>query len=80
MPCSDYSGEIALVGEDTQGKWELGDRVCCNFAQMHVDEDAALEPNAAVKTMSGGPVQGVLSQYVICPAEVRSRFNLCVVS
>ncbi|KAF4589945.1 hypothetical protein EYR38_009240 [Pleurotus pulmonarius] len=73
VPCSDYSGEIALVGEDAQGKWELGDRVCCNFAQMHVDEDAALEPNAAVKTMSGGPVQGVLSQYVICPAEGLER-------
>ncbi|KAJ8691286.1 hypothetical protein PTI98_010873 [Pleurotus ostreatus] len=69
VPCSDYSGEIALVGEDAQGKWKLGDRVCCNFAQMHVDEYDALEPNASVKTMSGGPVQGVLSQYVICPAE-----------
>lgn len=64
MPCSDYSGEIAVVGEDARGKWTPGDRVCCNFAQMHVDG------NAAPEAMSGGPVHGVLSQYVICPAEV----------
>ncbi|KAF4575272.1 hypothetical protein EYR40_004992 [Pleurotus pulmonarius] len=67
VPCSDYSGEIALVGEDAQGKWKPGDRVCCNFAQMHVDG------NAAPEAMSGGPVHGVLSQYVICPAEGLGR-------
>ncbi|KAF7432731.1 hypothetical protein PC9H_004674 [Pleurotus ostreatus] len=71
IPCSDYSGEIIAVGEDVpQDKWKPGDRVCSNFSPNHLDGDPSPETMSAAL---GGPVHGVLSQYVISPAEALVR-------
>ncbi|KAF4575282.1 hypothetical protein EYR40_004983 [Pleurotus pulmonarius] len=67
IPCSDYSGEIIAVGSDVpQDKWKPGDRVSSNFSPNHLDGDPSPETMSAAL---GGPVHGVLSQYVISPAE-----------
>ncbi|KDQ29672.1 hypothetical protein PLEOSDRAFT_1093093 [Pleurotus ostreatus PC15] len=71
IPCSDYSGEIIAVGEDVpQDKWKPGDRVCSNFSPNHLDGDPSPE---TMRAALGGPVHGVLSQYVVSPAEALVR-------
>lgn len=66
VPCSDMAGEVLAVGEDVQGQWTKGDRVCCNFAPAHLFGD--ITP-ASVNSSMGGQSPGVLTQYRCFPAE-----------
>ncbi len=66
VPCSDMAGEIIAVGDSVSG-WQVGDRVCANFALDHVYGDVT---PAIGLTALGGFVHGVLTQYRTFPAHV----------
>ena len=68
VPCSDMAGEILAVGEDVRG-WHVGERVCSNFAVDHVYGDVTKQTKA---TSLGGAIDGVLTEYKVLPAHVRS--------
>ncbi|KAH9941519.1 NAD-P-binding protein [Amylocystis lapponica] len=62
--CSDMAGEILGIGDDVEG-WNVGDRICSNFAIEH------LSGNISTKTFYsalGGPIDGVLTEYKLVPA------------
>ncbi|KAH9946712.1 hypothetical protein B0H21DRAFT_693184 [Amylocystis lapponica] len=62
--CSDMAGEILGIGDDVKG-WNIGDRICSNFAIEH------LSGNISTKTFHsalGGPIDGVLTEYKLVPA------------
>lgn len=68
IPCSDMAGEIVAVGQGVKpDQWKIGDRVCANFTQDHVNGD--LTP-AVQKTALGGSLDGVLTEYQTFPAYV----------
>lgn len=64
IPGSDMAGEIVSVGQDVKG-WKVGDRVCSNFSLDHLHGDTTPETWA---TSLGGPVDGVLREYMKVPA------------
>lgn len=65
IPCSDGVGEVVAVGEGVDGDW-MGRRVSPIFAQRWL----AGEPTKAkLKTTLGGPLDGVLAQEMVVPAE-----------
>ncbi|KAF9029913.1 NAD(P)-binding protein [Hymenopellis radicata] len=64
VPCSDMAGEIIAVGDSVSG-WQVGARVCANFALDHVYGDVT---PAIGLTALGGFVHGVLTQYRTFPA------------
>ncbi|KAG7445443.1 alcohol dehydrogenase superfamily protein [Guyanagaster necrorhizus] len=59
VPCSDMAGEVVAVGSDVT-RWEVGDRVCANFATDHLDGDVNAE---TTKSALGGGQHGVLTDY-----------------
>ncbi|KAH7882062.1 hypothetical protein F5I97DRAFT_1817745 [Phlebopus sp. FC_14] len=63
VPCSDGAGEIIAVGEDVKG-WNIGDRVCPNFAIDHIHGDVTEEIKM---TGLGGHIDGVLREYINVP-------------
>ncbi len=72
VPCSDMAGEIVAIGEAVTG-WKTGDRICANFTRDHVYGD--IDGDISQTTL-GGPVQGVLTQYRVLPAHVRSSYDV----
>ncbi|KAI0326840.1 NAD-P-binding protein [Cubamyces sp. BRFM 1775] len=69
IPCSDMAGEIAALGAEVKG-WNVGERICSNFAVDHVFGDATEEIKA---TSLGGPIDGVLAEYKVVPAHALVR-------
>ncbi|EGN99159.1 hypothetical protein SERLA73DRAFT_137349 [Serpula lacrymans var. lacrymans S7.3] len=63
IPCSDMAGEIIAVGQDVKN-YKVGDRVCPNFALDHIHGDPTKESQA---TGLGGPIDGVLREYINVP-------------
>ena len=68
IPCSDMAGELVALGADVNG-WKVGERVCSNFAVDHVYGDVTEQTKA---TSLGGAIDGVLTEYKVLPAHVRS--------
>lgn len=68
IPCSDAACEIVKVGPNVT-KWKVGDRVCANF---ELDRIAGEGNSETLKTSLGGGTDGMLAQYKILPAHVRS--------
>lgn len=66
IPASDGAGEIVSVGEQVT-KFKKGDRAAANFniAQLRGAVCTAAETEYAL----GGPIHGMLSQYVVLPAQ-----------
>lgn len=65
VPCSDGAGEVVAVGEGVT-RVRPGDRVCAIFAQGWI----AGEPSRdMVRTTLGGPLDGMLAEYVALSAE-----------
>ncbi len=65
IPCSDGAGEVVAVGEGVT-RVRPGDRVCAIFAQGWL----AGEPGRdLVRTTLGGPLDGMLAEHVVLPAE-----------
>lgn len=62
------AGEILAVGDDVKG-WAVGDKVCANFSVDHIHGDATDETRVSGL---GAPIDGVLTEYKILPAHVRS--------
>lgn len=62
------AGEILAIGDAVRG-WVVGDKVCANFSLDHIHGD----PTDQTK-LSGlsAPIDGVLTEYKILPAHVRS--------
>ena len=68
VPGSDCAGEIVAVGAAVKG-WKKGDRVCANFSVDHISGDITLDiRNSGL----GAPIDGVLTEYKVLPAHVRS--------
>jgi NADPH:quinone reductase-like Zn-dependent oxidoreductase len=63
VPCSDLAGIVADTG-DAVKSWKAGDRVCVNFLLDHIDGD--LTPETIARAL-GGPVDGVLREYIVVP-------------
>lgn len=63
IPCSDGAGEIVALGQEVKG-WKVGDRVCPNFALDHIHGSVTKD---IVSTGLGGPIDGVLREYVNVP-------------
>ncbi|KAK0460396.1 uncharacterized protein EV420DRAFT_1532066 [Desarmillaria tabescens] len=63
VPCSDMAGEVVAVGSDVT-RWEVGDRVCANFATEHLDGEVNAETS---KSALGGGQHGVLTDYKAFP-------------
>ncbi|EIW76588.1 NAD(P)-binding protein [Coniophora puteana RWD-64-598 SS2] len=61
---SDMAGKIVIAGAEVKG-WKAGDRVCANFSLDHLDGDTTAEIFA---TSLGGPVDGVLREYMNVPS------------
>lgn len=62
------AGEIVALGSElSHGKWNVGDRVCANFALEHLHGQSTPE---SVKTALGAPIDGVLREYIAVPAHV----------
>ena len=66
--CSDLAGEVVAVG-DRVTKWRPGDRVSSNFSPAHLHGDLTREIQ---KANLGAQVDGVLTEYRIIAAEVRT--------
>ena len=62
VPCSDAAGEVVEVGSLVDGL-KVGDRVICNF-----DPTNLYGPQLDWNHGHGGPIDGVLRQYVAFPA------------
>lgn len=63
VPCSDGAGEIIALGQDVKG-WNVGDRVCPNFALDHIHGDVTKDIKF---TGLGGHIDGVLREYINVP-------------
>ncbi|KAK7045453.1 hypothetical protein VNI00_007706 [Paramarasmius palmivorus] len=61
VPGSDMAGEVLAVGDGVT-EWKVGDRVCANFAPLHLYGD--LTP-AMRSSVWGCEVDGVLTQYKV---------------
>lgn len=74
VPLSDGAGEVVAVGDDVT-HWQSGDRVMGSFWQGWLAGE--LRQAMAPRTL-GGPLDGMLSEYVVLPAEelVRCPSNL----
>ena len=66
IPCSDGAGEVVALGPGVSG-WQVGDRVCSNFATDHVAGDT--NPQIS-QTALGGSIDGTLTEYQVFPAYV----------
>ncbi|KPM41143.1 hypothetical protein AK830_g5446 [Neonectria ditissima] len=62
VPCSDMAGDIAEIGGSVQGL-SVGDKVVASF-----DIANLYGPQRDWNTGQGGPIDGVLRQYVVLPA------------
>ncbi|KAI0919452.1 hypothetical protein AcW1_003306 [Taiwanofungus camphoratus] len=69
VPGSDMAGEILAVGDEVRG-WNVGDRVCANFAIDHIFGDCTQEIKM---TGLGAPIDGVLTEYKLLPAHCLVR-------
>lgn len=65
VPLSDGAGEVVAVGPDVQ-RVAVGDRVLPLFAQLWF---AGAPSRDRLRTTLGGPLDGVLAQYAVFPAE-----------
>ncbi|KAI0374175.1 NAD-P-binding protein [Pilatotrama ljubarskyi] len=70
IPCSDLAGEIVALGDEVNG-WNVGDRVCSNFATDQIFGEATEENKG---TGLGGPIDGVLTEYKVLPAHALVSF------
>jgi len=71
VPVSDMAGEIVAVGEDVS-RFAIGDRVMGHFWTQWID--GAPPPEMRAHGLSlGGPLSGVLSEYVTLPEEAAVR-------
>lgn len=61
--CSDGAGEVVGTGTGVT-RWKLGDRVMPTFFEVW---PAGGMTHEVMKTARGGPVQGVLSEFVVTP-------------
>ena len=68
IPCSDAAAEIVEIGQDVTG-WKKGDRVSPNFNIGHLFGDITAEGK---NTGLGGPIDGVLREYIALPANVNN--------
>ncbi|KAF7964785.1 hypothetical protein HWV62_2908 [Athelia sp. TMB] len=64
IPASDLAGEIVSVGEGVK-EWEIGDRVCANFA---LDYMYGTAPQDLFQSCLGGSIDGALTEYRTLPA------------
>lgn len=62
VPCSDMAGDIAEIGESVK-ELNVGDRVVASF-----DITNLYGPQRDWDNGQGGPIDGVLRQYVVLPA------------
>ncbi|EPQ55961.1 NAD P-binding protein [Gloeophyllum trabeum ATCC 11539] len=74
VPGSDASGTIVALGPGVKG-WQVGERVTANFALDHIYGDSTPDVH---KTVLGGLIDGVLTEYRVFPehALVRAPSNL----
>ncbi|KAF5348860.1 hypothetical protein D9756_009751 [Leucocoprinus leucothites] len=70
IPCSDMAGEIIALGKGVKG-WQIGDRVCANFATDHIYGDT--NPDIQSSSM-GGQAHGTLTQYRTFPSHSLVKF------
>jgi len=63
IPLSDGAGEVIAVGEGVH-RWRPGDRVAATFSLGWLDGDM---PREAPGLSLGGPIDGVLSEFVTLP-------------
>ncbi|MBV8094043.1 MAG: NAD(P)-dependent alcohol dehydrogenase [Acetobacteraceae bacterium] len=66
IPASDACGEVAAVGEEVT-RFKVGDRVLPTYTQGWYDGKPTPEQRA--KRTLGGPLSGVLADYIAVPAE-----------
>ncbi|KAF1314412.1 Zinc-type alcohol dehydrogenase protein, partial [Globisporangium splendens] len=68
VPCSDGAGEIVQVGSAVEG-FHVGDRIIANFDVNHF-----YGPQPDYLHRLGGPIDGVLREYVALPAAALVKF------
>jgi NADPH:quinone reductase-like Zn-dependent oxidoreductase len=66
VPASDACGEIVEVGEGVE-RWRVGDRVTPIYTQGW--HDGIPTPHQRSRRTLGAPLDGVLQQYIVIPAE-----------
>lgn len=66
VPASDACGEVVELGEGVS-KWKVGDRVTPIYTQGW--HDGIPTPEQRAKRTLGAPLNGVLQQYIVVPAE-----------
>lgn len=67
MPCSDGAGVVEEVGSDVEGL-QVGDRVIANFDVRHF-----YDPQSDWLHGHGGPIDGVLRQYMAVPGDALTK-------
>jgi NADPH:quinone reductase-like Zn-dependent oxidoreductase len=66
VPCSDACGEVVELGEGVN-QWKIGDRVTPTYTQGW--HDGLPTPEMRAKRTLGAPLEGVLQDYLVVPAE-----------